>query len=146
MWNFLMFKHSNKPIYMQELLDLKKQQRTGTQLMQEIRKQADDVLYFSNSHLRLARRNNQKHTKRSNFFREITIFLFIWYSEPKKFHQNIDRVPIIVQARSSTISMPYRIQRIEDFVKQLESGDLKLRVRVLEVLFPPFSFLNQMTS
>ncbi|KAL8477983.1 hypothetical protein ACS0TY_030040 [Phlomoides rotata] len=35
-------------------------------------------------------------------------------------------------ARSSTISMPYRIQRIEDIVKQLESGDLKLRVRVLE--------------
>lgn len=63
--------------YAQELLDLKQQQRTGTQLMQEIRKQADD-------------------------------------------------------ARSSTISMPYRIQRIEDFVKQLESGDLKLRVRVLE--------------
>uniref|UniRef100_A0A0E0LYV2 ABC1 atypical kinase-like domain-containing protein n=1 Tax=Oryza punctata TaxID=4537 RepID=A0A0E0LYV2_ORYPU len=36
------------------------------------------------------------------------------------------------QARDSTISMPYRIQRIEDFVGQLESGDLKLRVRVLE--------------
>lgn len=28
--------------------------------------------------------------------------------------------------------MPYRVQRIEEFVKQLESGDLKLRVRVLE--------------
>lgn len=35
-------------------------------------------------------------------------------------------------ARDSTISMPSRIQKIEDFVKQLESGDLKLRVRVLE--------------
>lgn len=35
-------------------------------------------------------------------------------------------------ARSSTMSMPYRVQRIEEFVKQLESGDLKLRVRVLE--------------
>ncbi|KAF8645638.1 hypothetical protein HU200_066134 [Digitaria exilis] len=35
-------------------------------------------------------------------------------------------------ARDSTISMPYRIQKIEDFVGQLESGDLKLRVRVLE--------------
>ncbi|CAA0837048.1 Protein kinase superfamily protein [Striga hermonthica] len=35
-------------------------------------------------------------------------------------------------ARSNTISMPYRIQRIENIVKQLESGDLKLRVRVLE--------------
>ncbi|CAN4110138.1 unnamed protein product [Withania somnifera] len=28
--------------------------------------------------------------------------------------------------------MPYRVQRIEEFVKQLESGDLRLRVRVLE--------------
>lgn len=35
-------------------------------------------------------------------------------------------------ARSTTISMPYRVQQIEDIVKQLESGDLKLRVRVLE--------------
>lgn len=62
--------------YAQELLDLK-QQRGGTQLVQEIRKQADD-------------------------------------------------------ARSYTMSMPYRVQRIEEFVKQLEAGDLKLRVRVLE--------------
>ncbi|KAF9589289.1 hypothetical protein IFM89_022359 [Coptis chinensis] len=36
------------------------------------------------------------------------------------------------QVRSSTISMPNRVQRIEEFVRQLESGDLKLRVRVLE--------------
>ncbi|CAH2056806.1 unnamed protein product, partial [Thlaspi arvense] len=63
--------------YAQELLDLKQKQRTGTQLVQEIRKQADD-------------------------------------------------------ARTYTMSMPYRIQRIEEFVKQLEGGDLKLRVRVLE--------------
>ncbi|KAK9133982.1 hypothetical protein Scep_013510 [Stephania cephalantha] len=35
-------------------------------------------------------------------------------------------------ARTSTISMPTRIQRIEEFVQQLEAGDLKLRVRVLE--------------
>lgn len=35
-------------------------------------------------------------------------------------------------ARSYTMSMPYRVQRIEEFVKQLESGDLKLRVRVME--------------
>ncbi|XP_074285081.1 protein ACTIVITY OF BC1 COMPLEX KINASE 7, chloroplastic isoform X2 [Silene latifolia] len=35
-------------------------------------------------------------------------------------------------ARDSTVSMPSRVQRIEDFVKQLEAGDLKLRVRVLE--------------
>ncbi|XWS31091.1 hypothetical protein CRYUN_Cryun23aG0047700 [Craigia yunnanensis] len=35
-------------------------------------------------------------------------------------------------ARSYTMSMPYRVQRIEEFVKQLESGDLRLRLRVLE--------------
>ncbi|KAI0497002.1 hypothetical protein KFK09_023328 [Dendrobium nobile] len=35
-------------------------------------------------------------------------------------------------ARDYTMSMPYRIQKVEEFVKQLESGDLKLRVRVLE--------------
>ncbi|EER91849.1 uncharacterized protein LOC8086269 [Sorghum bicolor] len=54
--------------------------------------------------------------------------------------QRQQRGPALVQeirkqandARDSTISMPYRIQRIEDFVGQLESGDLKLRVRVLE--------------
>lgn len=63
--------------YAQELLDLKQKRRNGTQLVQEIRKQADD-------------------------------------------------------ARTYTMSMPYRVQRIEEFVKQLESGDLKLRVRVLE--------------
>lgn len=63
--------------YAQELLDIKQQQRSGTQLVQEIRRQADD-------------------------------------------------------ARTSTVSMPYRVQRIEEFVKQLETGDLKLRVRVLE--------------
>lgn len=63
--------------YAQELLDLKQNQRSGRQIVQEIRKQADD-------------------------------------------------------ARTHTISMPYRIQRIEETVKQLESGDLKLRVRVLE--------------
>ncbi|KAL6135105.1 hypothetical protein ACLB2K_067333 [Fragaria x ananassa] len=63
--------------YAQELLDLRQKRRTGTQLVNEIRKQADD-------------------------------------------------------ARSYTMSMPYRVQRIEEFVKELESGDLKLRVRVLE--------------
>ncbi|PIN20363.1 putative unusual protein kinase [Handroanthus impetiginosus] len=63
--------------YAQELLKVRQQQMTGTEVVQEIRKQADD-------------------------------------------------------ARSYTISMPYRIQKIEDIVKQLESGDLKLRVRVLE--------------
>ncbi|KAK3034002.1 hypothetical protein RJ639_033287 [Escallonia herrerae] len=63
--------------YAQELLDIKQQRRSRTQLVQEIRKQADD-------------------------------------------------------ARTFTMSMPYRVQRIEEFVKQLESGDVKLRVRVLE--------------
>jgi hypothetical protein len=29
--------------------------------------------------------------------------------------------------------MPLRVQRIEEFVKHVEAGDLKLRVRVLEV-------------
>ncbi|XP_021275254.1 uncharacterized protein LOC110410017 [Herrania umbratica] len=63
--------------YAQELLDIRQRQPTGTQLVQQIRKQADD-------------------------------------------------------ARSYTMSMPFRVQQIEEFVKQLESGDLKLRVRVLE--------------
>ncbi|KAF8014845.1 hypothetical protein BT93_H0591 [Corymbia citriodora subsp. variegata] len=63
--------------YAQELLDIRQRRQTGTQLVEQIRKQADDV-------------------------------------------------------RTSTVSMPYRIQRIEEIVNQLESGDLKLRVRVLE--------------
>ncbi|KAK1439759.1 hypothetical protein QVD17_05579 [Tagetes erecta] len=63
--------------YVQELLDIKQQQPSGTQLVAEMQKQADD-------------------------------------------------------ARSNTMSMPYRVQRIEEFVKQVEVGDLKLRVRVLE--------------
>ncbi|KAK1568871.1 hypothetical protein Q3G72_029979 [Acer saccharum] len=29
-------------------------------------------------------------------------------------------------ARSSTMSMLYRVQRIKEFVKQLEAGDIKL--------------------
>lgn len=35
-------------------------------------------------------------------------------------------------ARTSTVSMPSRVQKIEEFTKQLEAGELKLRVRVLE--------------
>ncbi|XP_078431888.1 protein ACTIVITY OF BC1 COMPLEX KINASE 7, chloroplastic-like [Wolffia australiana] len=35
-------------------------------------------------------------------------------------------------ARNHTLSMPYRIQQIEEIMRKLESGDLKLRVRVLE--------------
>ncbi|BAU03494.1 hypothetical protein VIGAN_UM117400 [Vigna angularis var. angularis] len=63
--------------YAQELLDMRQKQITPPQLVEEIRKQADD-------------------------------------------------------ARSYTMSMPHRVQRIEEFTKQLEAGDLKLRVRVLE--------------
>ncbi|KAF8014844.1 hypothetical protein BT93_H0590 [Corymbia citriodora subsp. variegata] len=63
--------------YAQELLDIRQRRQTGTQLVEQIRKQADDV-------------------------------------------------------RTSAVSMPYRVQRIEEIVNQLESGDLKLRVRVLE--------------
>uniref|UniRef100_A0A1D1ZLZ5 Uncharacterized protein sll1770 n=1 Tax=Anthurium amnicola TaxID=1678845 RepID=A0A1D1ZLZ5_9ARAE len=63
--------------YAQELLDIRQMQRNGPELVEELRRQAND-------------------------------------------------------ARNHTISMPYRIQRIEEFVKQLEAGDLKLRVRVLE--------------
>ena len=37
------------------------------------------------------------------------------------------------QAREATIAMPYKIQRIDEFIQQLDAGDLKLRVRVLEV-------------
>lgn len=63
--------------YAQELLDLKQQQRTGTQLVQEIQKQADN-------------------------------------------------------ATSYMMSMPYSVRRIEEFVEQLETGDLQLQGRVLE--------------
>ncbi|XWS75903.1 hypothetical protein CRYUN_Cryun01aG0131700 [Craigia yunnanensis] len=70
-------RYANVSCYLQELLDIRQRQQTGTRLVQEIRKQADD-------------------------------------------------------ARSYTMSMPYRVQQIEEFVKQLESGDLRLRVRVLE--------------
>ncbi|XP_073103313.1 protein ACTIVITY OF BC1 COMPLEX KINASE 7, chloroplastic isoform X2 [Elaeis guineensis] len=63
--------------YAQELLNIRQQQRSGAELVEDIQKQAND-------------------------------------------------------AGNYTILMPYRVQRIEEFVKQLESGDLKLRVRVLE--------------
>eukprot|EP00271_Cylindrocystis_brebissonii_P009273 TRINITY_DN2399_c0_g3_i7.p1 TRINITY_DN2399_c0_g3~~TRINITY_DN2399_c0_g3_i7.p1 ORF type:complete len:801 (-),score=132.93 TRINITY_DN2399_c0_g3_i7:801-3203(-) len=36
------------------------------------------------------------------------------------------------EVRDATISIPTRVQRIDDIVKRLEAGDLKLRVRVLE--------------
>ncbi|KAK4781969.1 hypothetical protein SAY86_016071 [Trapa natans] len=63
--------------YAHELLDVRQRQRSGTQIVQEIRKQADD-------------------------------------------------------ARTYTVTMPYRVQKIEEFLNQLEAGDVKLRVRVLE--------------
>lgn len=40
---------------------------------------------------------------------------------------------LLIQVRDATVSMPYRIQHIDEIIQQLESGDLKLRVRVLEV-------------
>ncbi|CAA6672448.1 unnamed protein product [Spirodela intermedia] len=63
--------------YVQELIDTRQKQRSGAELVEEIRRQTND-------------------------------------------------------ARNYTLSMPYRIQQIEEFIRQLESGDLKLRVRVLE--------------
>ncbi|KAI0497001.1 hypothetical protein KFK09_023327 [Dendrobium nobile] len=63
--------------YANELLFIQQKQQTGAELVNEIRRQAND-------------------------------------------------------ARDYAVSMPYRIQKVEEFVKQLESGDLKLRVRVLE--------------
>lgn len=76
--------------------------------MEEIRKQADDVLHSSvvSPFTSIPSMSNSLETKR--------IYLYF-------------------QARSYTMSMPYRVQQIEEFVKQLESGDLKLRVRVMEV-------------
>lgn len=91
----------------QELLDLKQKERSGTQLVQEIRKQANDVQSF-----------------RLSFFVVLSLH---------RVQLLTNNIAIHIQARTSTISMPYRIQKIEEFVQQLESGDLKLRVRVLEV-------------
>lgn len=38
---------SDRPHYVQELLDVRQKQRNGAQIVQEIRKQADDVLFFT---------------------------------------------------------------------------------------------------
>ena len=38
-----------------------------------------------------------------------------------------------MQARDATVAMPQRVQRVDKIMRQLEAGDLKLRVRVLEV-------------
>ena len=37
------------------------------------------------------------------------------------------------EVTESAVAMPVRVARIDDIIQQLESGDLKLRVRVLEV-------------
>ncbi|RVX08347.1 Protein activity of BC1 complex kinase 7, chloroplastic [Vitis vinifera] len=73
--------------YAQELLDIRQQQRTGPQLVQEIRKQADDV----------------------------------FYSLPFHFSQNLHHVHAIQCPEDRRICET-----------TLKSGDLKLRVRVLE--------------
>ena len=39
----------------------------------------------------------------------------------------------VAQLRNATVSMPSRVERMDDIIRQLEAGDLKLRVRVLEV-------------
>lgn len=45
------------------------------------------------------------------------------------------RLAASVQARDAAVAVPARVQRIEEFLKQLEMGDVKLRVRVLEVSY-----------
>lgn len=75
----------------------------------------------------------------TNFFLACNIFkthVFCYFLYPFFW---LTRLPMLLQARTYTISMPYRVQRIEEFVRQLDSGDLKLRVRVLEV---PYFFQN----
>ncbi|KAJ7281161.1 hypothetical protein O6H91_Y368700 [Diphasiastrum complanatum] len=37
-----------------------------------------------------------------------------------------------VEARDAAVAVPSRVQRIDEFLQQLEAGDVKLRVRVLE--------------
>ncbi|KAI9176622.1 hypothetical protein LWI28_005150 [Acer negundo] len=93
--------------YAQELLRMKENQPFGTQLVEEIRKQTADVPITLPIRISLA-----------------ATFLLV----PTK----ITSLLCNFQIRTHTISMPYRVQRIEEFVQQLEAGDLKLFVRVLE--------------
>lgn len=51
---------------------------------------------------------------------------------------------VFVQARDATVAMPQRVQRVEKIMRQLEAGDLKLRVRSLEVTI--FRLLNPLLS
>ncbi|KAI9178341.1 hypothetical protein LWI28_025311 [Acer negundo] len=97
--------------YAQELLRMKENQPFGTQLVEEIRKQTADVPITLPIRISLA-----------------ATFLLV----PTK----ITSLLCNFQIRTHTISMPYRVQRIEEFVQQLEAGDLKLFVRVLEVVKP----------
>lgn len=83
--------------------------------MEEIRKQANDVRFLSFNSLGITRYLALK----------VTDFAVANYAG------------WTVQARNNTMTMPSRVQRIEEFVNELEAGDLKLRVRVLEVLLPP---------
>ncbi|KAK0589343.1 hypothetical protein LWI29_013003 [Acer saccharum] len=91
----------------EELLHTKENQPSATQLVEEIRKQTDDVPITLPIRISLA-----------------ATFLLV----PTK----IISLLCNFQIRTHTISMPYRVQRIEEFVQQLEAGDLKLCVRVLE--------------
>ncbi|TXG55552.1 hypothetical protein EZV62_020808 [Acer yangbiense] len=91
----------------EELLHTKENQPSATQLVEEIRKQTDDVPITLPIHISLA-----------------ATFLLV----PTK----ITSLLCNFQIRTHTISMPHRVQRIEEFVQQLEAGDLKLCVRVLE--------------
>jgi len=40
---------------------------------------------------------------------------------------------LVVQVTGAAVSMPTRIQRMDEFLQQVENGDIKLRVRVMEV-------------
>jgi len=98
---------------------MKERRGAGAQLVQEIRKQAEDVMYLC---LYFGPPNFLKRWFLSTLLCNLvgeTLHEWLFYH--------------MFQARDYAITMPYRVQRIEEFVKQLESGDLKLRVRVLEV-------------
>lgn len=45
----------------------------------------------------------------------------------------VDHALFVNQVSDAAVSMPVRVQRMDEIIRQLEAGDLKLRVRVLEV-------------
>lgn len=53
---------------------------------------------------------------------------------------------VMVQVTGAAVSMPTRIQRMDEFLQQVESGDIKLRVRVMEVTTPPPGQLHAAAS